>query len=182
MDRKHITLILGYLKVAYPYFYKGMEKKDAEEIIVVWQDLFSDCNFELVFTAVKELINSSDNPYPPTIAEIKNKMYELTTEDKTPTDFWNELVTAIKDSGYHSKEQFEKLSPECKEFIKNPAQLKELAMMDSKTVHSVTKGQFLRQMEQIQKRVKEKALMLNTTKQLKLDLSVVGKDISGLLN
>ena len=182
MDRKQITVILGYLKVAYPSFYKGLSKKDAEEIIAVWQDLFADCNFELVFTAVKELINSSDNPYPPTIAEIKNKMYELTTEDKTATDFWNEIVIAIKDSIYHSKEQFEKLSPECKEFIKNPAQLKELAMMDSKTVHSVTKGQFLKQMETIQKRVKEKALMLNTTKQLKLDLSVVGKDVSGLLN
>ena len=142
--------------------------------------MFKDDNANLVNLAVKELINSFQ--YPPTVADIKNKMYQLTSEEKTPAELWDELAKALRDSIYHSEQQFAKLSPEVKAFVRTPAQLKEMAMMDSDTVHSVTKGQFLKQIETIKKRNKEDKLMLEETKNLKLNLGLIGKDINKLLN
>ena len=180
MTREEVTKILSVLKVAYPNFYKNITKQDALETINVYAEMFKDDDVNLVNLAVKELINGFQ--YPPTIADIKNKMYQLTTVEKTPTELWNELAIALRDSIYHSEEQFEKLSPEVKAFVKTPAQLKELATMDSETVHSVTKGQFLKQIEIIKKRNKEDKLKLGETKRMQINLGLIGKDISGLLN
>lgn len=182
MDREQVIKILSYLRVAYPNFYKGLSKRDAEETIAVWQDLFIDCDFNLVFIAVKEIINTSDNPYPPTISEIKQKMYDLTTETKTPSDLWNELIKALRNSGYHAEEQYMKLSPEVKAFVRNPSQLKEMAMMDSDVINSVTKGQFFKQIEVIQKRVKEDKQMLPEAREFRKLAMNIGQDISGLLD
>lgn len=180
MTRDEVTKILSVLKVSYPNFYKNITKQDAFETINVYCEMFKDDNANLVNLAVKELINSFQ--YPPTVADIKNKMYQLTSEEKTPAELWDELAKALRDSIYHSEQQFAKLSPEVKAFVRTPAQLKEMAMMDSDTVHSVTKGQFLKQIETIKKRNKEDKLMLEETKKLKLNLGLIGKDINKLLN
>lgn len=180
MTREEVTKMLSILKVAYPNFYKDITKQDGLRTIDVYSEMFKDDDANLVNLAIKELINSFQ--YPPTIADIKNKMYQLTTVEKTPTELWNELAKALRDSIYHSEEQFEILSPEVKAFVRSPAQLKELATMDSKTVHSVTKGQFLKQIEIIKKRVKEDKLMLGETKKMQINLGLIGKDISRLLN
>lgn len=182
MDREQVIKILSYLKVVYPNFYKGLSKQEAEETIAVWQDLFIDCDFNLVFVAIKELINSSENPFPPTISEVKSKMYELTNREILPTDLWASLKKAIGNSAYHSEEEFEKLPMECKMFIKNPRQLKELSQNDSNINDTVVKGQFFKQIEIIQKRIKEDKLMLPETKKIREMALSVGQDISGLLN
>ena len=85
-----------------------------------------------------------------------------------------ELVFSVK--------QFEKLSPEVKEFVRSPGQLKEMAMMDSDVVHSVTKGQFFKQIEIIQKRAEENKRMLPESKKIIHMLANIGTDVNKLLN
>lgn len=180
MQRDEIVSILTILKTAYPNSYKNMTKEDAENTINLWNVMFQNDDGRVVAIAVKELINTLQ--FPPTIADIKNKMLELTTDRKTPSELWGELERALKDSIYHSKERFEELSPEVQKFVRDPAQLKEMAMMDSDVVHSVTKGQFLKQIEIIQKREDEDKKMLPESKKLKEMVLNVGTDVSKLLN
>lgn len=180
MQRDEIVSILTILKTAYPNSYKNMTKEDAENTINLWSVMFQNDDGRVVAIAVKELINTLQ--FPPTIADIKNKMLELTTERKTPSELWGELERALKDSVYHSKERFEELSPEVQKFVRDPAQLKEMAMMDSDVVHSVTKGQFFKQIEIIQKREGEDKKMLPESKKLKEMVLNIGTDVNKLLN
>lgn len=180
MTRDDTTVILGILKTSYPNFYKGMEKKEMYATIDLWSEMFENDDLNLVKVAVKELIQTLK--FPPTIADIKQKMYDLTTETKTTSDLWNELVKALRNSGYHAEEQYMKLSPEVKAFVRNPSQLKEMAMMNSDVINSVTKGQFFKQIEVIQKRVKEDKQILPEARELRKLAMNIGQDISGLLD
>lgn len=180
MTRNEIIVVLGILKTAYPNFYKNLSKEEMLDIVNLWSDMFQDSDSRIVTVAVKELINSFQ--YPPTIADVKNKMYSLTNNDKTPSELWDRLQKAISRGIYHSEEEFEKLPDEVKEFIRSSKQLKELAMMDSDVVHSVTKGQFFKQIEVIQKRKEEDKKMLPESKELLGVISCIGQDINKLLN
>ena len=113
--------MLACLKAAYPNSYKDITKNDANEMIVLYQRQFATYDSNLVMIAVEEMIGM--NAFPPSIAEIKDKIRDLTAEKKLPTDLWASLKKAIRNSAYHSVEEFEKLPEECKMFIKSPSQL-----------------------------------------------------------
>ena len=180
MTREETIIILGILKASYSNFYKDMAKRDLETIVNVWSELFQNDDVNLVKLAVKELIQTQK--YPPAIADVKNKMAQITSKEKEPTELWAELHKAIKNSTYHSEEEFAKLSPEVKRYVRNPAQLKELAQMDSDIINSVTKGQFLKQIDQIQKKDQEEKQMLPETKKYQEMIKQIGMDVSGLLS
>ena len=109
-------------------------------------------------------------------------MYELTNQETLPTDLWASLKKAIGNSAYHSVEEFEMLPEECKMFVKNPRQLKELSQNDSEINNTVVKGQFFKQIEIIQKRIKEDKQMLPEARKIREMALSVGKDVSGLLD
>ena len=165
MTREDAIKILSILKVGYPNFYKEMSRQDGLNTIALYQEMFADCDVKLVAVAVKELINSFQ--YPPTIADIKSKMYELTRhDDSSVNELWDKLLKAIRNGYYGAEEEFKNLPEEVKEFVKSPSQIRELSQLSSDIVNSVVKGQFLKQIEVIRKRNKEKDMMLNTTKNM----------------
>lgn len=166
MNREEAIKVLTILKANYQGFYKDISKKEAEEVISLYQIMFENCDYKLVTLAVKELINTFQ--HPPTVADIKNKMYELVNmrNDKSPTELWDKLLKAIRNGTYGYNEEFKKLPKEIQEFVREPFQLHELAGMDSNTIHSVVKGQFLKQIEIIKHRQKQESIMLPETKQL----------------
>lgn len=168
MNKEEIILMLSILKKAYPNFYKNITKQEAEDTINLYEEMFKDCDGKLVLYTVKELINTFE--YPPTIATIKKKMYELThIEDESPSDLWEILLKAIGRSGYYAVDEFEKLPDIIKEFIKSPHQLHELSQIPSETLHSVIRGQFLRQIENLKERVKAKEMMSPEVRQFLLN-------------
>lgn len=180
MTRDETVTILGILKTSYPNFYKEMSKNEMYNVLDLWSEMFQDDDINLVKVAVKELIQTLK--FPPTIADIKQKMYELTNQETLPTDLWASLKKAISNSAYHSEEEFEKLPEECKIFVRDPRQLKELSQNDAEINNTVVKGQFLKQIETIQKRIKEDKQMLPEAKKIREMALSVGQDISGLLN
>ena len=176
MVKEDVIRMLGLLKTAYPNYYKGITKQEAEDTILLYCDMFRECDSRIVIVAIKELINNLK--FPPTIADIKEKMDEIVNVKKTPIEHWNELASALRDGIYHSQERFMELSPEVKAFVKNPSQLKEMAMMDSDVVHSVLKGQFLKQIEIIQARNNEDKKMLPESRELREMLENIGKNVN----
>lgn len=166
MTEEESLKILAVLKVSYPSFYKGITTEEVKQTVELYQMMFKDCDYKLVNLAVAELINTFQ--YPPTIADIKNKMYELSSrnDDKSPSELWDKLLKAIRNGTYGYEEEFEKLPREVQEFVREPFQLHELASIDSKTIHTVIKGQFLKQIEIIKQRQKETNMMLPETRKM----------------
>lgn len=166
MNKIETTKILAVLKAFYPNFYKDVDT-EFENVVVLWNDMFKDCDYKLVAIAIKELVNTFQ--YPPTIADIKNKMYELTNvNDISSTDLWDKLLKAIRNGNYGAEKEFEELPEIVKEYVKNPAQLREMASMSSDVIHSVVKGQFLKQIESLKERNKNRNMMLLETRKVLL--------------
>ena len=80
--------------------------------------------------------------------------------------YWHEIKKAINVSYDKMPEEYEKLSQPVKDFLGSARQLEEYAMMDSATLNTVAKGQFLKQIEVILARKKEKDNLMPETKQL----------------
>lgn len=169
MNREQTIAILKVLKVAYPRFYAEMSKKEAEDTINLWQEMFSHDNPALVTAAVKDLVNSFK--FPPTIADVKDKMYELTkTDTETPVELWNAIKKAMRNSTYNAVEEFERLPEIAKKFVGSPNQLREWAISDDYN-DGVIKGQFFKQVEIIKQRDKDNSMMLPEVRNLVQQLS-----------
>lgn len=164
MNREQAIALLKILKTAFPRFYSNMTKEEAENTINLWVDMFKHEDPNLVIVATKELIN--DMEFPPAIATIKKKMYSLVNQDVDNMTLWNELDKAVRNCLYNTQEVFNNLSPIVKKFVGNPAQLRELALSPADTFATVTKGQFLKQVDILKQREKENNLMLPETRQL----------------
>lgn len=165
MTKKEILMMLNLLKVAYPNFYKNFNKEETEDTVILYETMFKEFDGQIVLLAIKELINTFK--YPPTIADIKEKIYQITNkEDKSDSELWECLLKAIRNGNYGSKEEFEKLPDIVKEYVRNPQQLQEMAQMDSDTIHSVVKGQFLKQIANLKQRQKEKDMISKEAKNL----------------
>lgn len=169
MNREKIIDILGILKVAYPRFYANMTKDEAEKTINLWCEMFKNDPPELVAIAVKKLI--TELQYPPTIADIKNTMYKLVDRIEDNTELWNKFIKALKNSGYNSKEEYEKLPEIVQKFVGSHERLRDYAMMDLDTINTVVKGQFLKQIDSLKIRQRENAMLSEEVKNVIMSLS-----------
>lgn len=165
MDKIETTKILAVLKATYPNFYKDMSKQEINDTINIWSEMFKEEPYELITIVIKEVIATSE--YPPTIATIKKKLYELThINEDSSSELWERLLKAIRNGYYGSEQEFKMLPDIIKEFLGSPEQLRSIAEMDSETIHSVVKGQFLRQIENLKERVRQKEMMSSDTRKL----------------
>ncbi len=148
MEKVEILSMLNILKKAYPSYYKNFSKEEAKEVVDFYEEIFKEDDSKLVLLALKEIINTSE--FPPTIATIKNKMFDITHKEQYSNDeLWEALVKALSRSSYYADEEFEKLPELVKLYIRSPYQLQRLAEMESEKVHSVEKGIFMKQIEKI---------------------------------
>ena len=164
MTREETIGILSILKASYPNFYKELTKKDAETTINLYTEMFSNTEANLVATAIKELIQHQS--YPPTIADIKNKINELTQPyEETESELWEIYKKTIQSGYYGDRSEFDALPEAIKTYLgNNPNRINELGMMESSTINSVEKGIFLKQIKVIKERAKSIRMMLPETR------------------
>ena len=156
MTRDEVVATLKILKIAYPGFYSKMSARDGIDAINVWCEMFDEDDVNAVKCALYKILEEHAD-YPPTIADIKIKLKELrqaVSGEKTSEELWQILKNAVSNGYYGSKEEFEKLPDELKKFLGSPYALKELSQIDTSTLNTVTKGQFLKQISSIRDKVK----------------------------
>ena len=77
MDRLETADILAVLKAAYPQFYNGLSPKEANKIVDLWAEMFKDEPVMVVAVAVKAMIASRTNTFPPNIGEVKEQITKM---------------------------------------------------------------------------------------------------------
>ena len=100
MNKKEATQVLAILIAAYPNHYKNASQADAQGVITLWSTQLADLPAEIVFMALNKHI--STNKFPPTIAEIKEKISGLHWEayEKVYQNFAAELMSEEERSLY----------------------------------------------------------------------------------
>lgn len=146
MNRTETLQILSVLKAAYPDFYRNMDRRDAEAVVNLWADMFTDDKIEIVAAAVKALIASDEKQYrPPHIGAVKGYIRKLTKPDEmTEAEAWGLVRKATGNSIYDSRKEFDKLPPILQRLVGSPNQLREWAMMDSDEFQTVVASNFQR--------------------------------------
>lgn len=156
MERSEVLEIMAVLRGAYPQFYRGISRKEAEDTVNLWLDIFRQDDANLVAAAVKSLIDTDEKGFPPHIGAVKAKIRLLTArEEMTEAEAWGIVSKAIRNGTYGSQEEFEKLPPVLKRIVGSPNMLREWARMDSDTVHSVVASNFQRSYRAVSARERE---------------------------
>lgn len=141
MTKKEFMVIVKGLKSVYsdPKFLEG---KDAIE---VWYDLLCDLPYSVLSAATQKYM--MQEKFPPTIAGLREKAAEITApvhEDMSELEAWSLVRKALGNSAYNAEAEFDKLPELCQKAVGNPANLREMALMDIDTVNSVEQSHFIR--------------------------------------
>ena len=161
MTREDVVKMLTLLKTAYPAFYSKMTRKEADETISLWLDMFADDDPAVVAFAVKDCI-ATHAGYPPDIAQIKDRMKKLVksvSDAPSVDELWVIFSKACSNGIYGSYEEFDKLPPVLKRFAGTPRALYDYATMDSETFNSVVRGQFFKRVQAMQEQAERDALV-----------------------
>ena len=145
MNQTETLKIMAVLRGAYPAFYRDMSRKEAESVVALWAEMFAEDDVAIVAAAVKALIATDDKGFPPHIGAVKAKVRQITQPSgMTPQEAWNLVAKAIRNSAYESREEYDKLPKDIQRLVGSPNQLRDWALMDSETVHSVVASNFQR--------------------------------------
>ncbi len=154
MTREDTTSVLKILKVSYPAFYSKFSKDDMVAVLDLWTEMFADDDVRVVKVALFKLIETHQG-YPPDIAALKEKIRELVvaaTGEPTDEELWQMLRRAASNGYYGAREEFDKLPRVVQRYLGSPSALRDLAVIDEKTLNTVTKGQFLKQIVSLRER------------------------------
>lgn len=127
--------------------------KDAFDM---WFALLQDLPYKLANVAIQK--HMLTEKFPPTPAEIREKaaqMIEVPETEMSELEAWALVRKAIRNSGYHAQEEFDKLPEACREAVGNAANLEEWAKMDYEKVESVGQSHFIRNFRTAVLRIKE---------------------------
>lgn len=154
MTRDETISVLKILKVSYPAFYSKFSASDMTAILDLWTEMFADDDIRVVKVALKKLIETHKG-YPPDIAALKEKIRELvvaSTGEPTDEELWQMLRRAASNGYYGAREEFDRLPRVVQRYLGSPSALRDLAVIDEKTLNTVTKGQFLKQIVSLRER------------------------------
>lgn len=160
MNRDETKKILAVLQGAYPQFYRGVPDDDLKRIINLWTEMFADEPVEMVAAAVKAMIASRVNTFPPNIGEVKAQIVKMWMPDETTAaEAWLVVANAIRNGVYGAQEEFKRLPPLIQRLVGSPQQFREWAAMDVDTVASVIASNFQRSYTAAVKTEREKMMI-----------------------
>ena len=176
MTENETVTILKEIKVAFPKFEIPTTETERKIQHKFWQRLFQDEPFEIVEQAVNSLMCSLK--FPPTVADIKERIHLLTTPiPMTEIEAWNLVSKAAANSSYSSKEEFEKLPAMCQQLVGSAAQLKEWGMMPVDKFNTVVQSNFMRSYKSMLIQNKEQEMLPESAKEMQKILGAERKEI-----
>lgn len=145
MNRQETLQMLTILKSAYPNFYKGMGRSEAEQVVALWESMFTDDPVEIVSIALKRYIATDEKGFPPHIGAIKAAIAKIKQPERmTEIEAWNIIRNSLRVNPWDAQEKFDALPPLLKRLVGSPGQLMEWAAMDVDTLQSVVASNFQR--------------------------------------
>jgi len=169
MNKKEANEILSILKATYPAGYKGMGESDYIALVGVWSRVFKDHKYINVSNAIDSVISTNKSGFPPSPGAVMDQLIKNTSApEMTEMEAWQLVFKAVKNSAWHSIEEFNKLPEPLKRSVGSPEMLQSWAAMDADTVNSVIQSNFMRTFRARKEQDKEfKALPLSVKDQIK---------------
>lgn len=159
MTRKETGMVMSLLKAAFPNWYRDMTREEALSAINLWAEMFADDRAEDVAAAVKALIGSQKEGYPPTIGAVKERLYQLRNpEEMTGQEAWVLVKKAVRGYCRYDKPEdnpYYGLSKAIQRAVGGPGQIRDWSMMDEDVFDSVEGSHFKRAYVAVMQRKRE---------------------------
>lgn len=152
--------VIAVVTATFPMLFQKYDKGMLDLLVESWRMSLEDYTYEQVSTGLKLFLKADTSGMPPTPAMIIDQITKHSnTIEHTMNglEAWALVSLAIRNSNYHSEEEFDKLPAIVQKAVGSPATLREWASMDSNTVHSVEQSNFMRTFDAVAKRVREDA-------------------------
>lgn len=154
---------MGITREQFAVLVKGMKAAYTAEGFIpdadafnVWYELLKDIEYSILSAALQKYMMTSRRI--PTVADLREQaaaLAEGVTDDQSELAAWGLVRMAISNSAYNSEKEFQNLPPLIRKAIGNPANLREMALMDMDTVNSVEQSHFIRSYRAILERERE---------------------------
>ncbi len=169
--------IMSILAAGYPNFYARADQTSEDQAVALWACEFREEPVELVAAAVKAYIATDEKGFPPHIGAIKNAIHGLCGKELDATEAWSLVRTAVSNSAYEAREEFDKLPEDVRRMVGSPNQLRDWSQMDSDVFNSVVASNFQKAYRQRQQDRRFTALIPPDVKRM---LSGLTKPIAAL--
>lgn len=129
MTRDEAKKLLMVIQAAYPNF----NPPDKSVAVDTWQLMLSDYSYAQVESAIRAYIRTDRKGFSPSIGQIIDRLQILYGDRDSEINemaAWGMVLKAVRNSGYHSEEEYAKLPPVVQRAVVNPGQLKEWALME----------------------------------------------------
>lgn len=145
MTKREIAELITVMQANYPDSFKGQSDAVVSAKIGLWYDFFKDYPKEVVYSAVKAYMATDTKSFMPNVGQIGEQIRKLKEpHEMTEMEAWGYVTKALRNSGYGSVEEFDKLPAAIQRVVGRPEQLKEWACMDEEVVQSVISSNFQR--------------------------------------
>lgn len=139
-------------------YYPKENMLPTKEAIALWYDALKDIDYKSAERGLKRYVML--NKFPPAISDIReNALGGAEIDELSEMEAWARISKAIGNANYHADEEFSKLPVDLQKVVGSPANLREWAMLDSDTVHSVVQSNVIRMYRTIAKRLGEEKRM-----------------------
>lgn len=189
MNRIETIEIMAVLKAAYPRYYDGISRKDAESIISLWESMFLEEPVQIVAAAVKSLIATDTKGFPPHIGVVKAAIAKLRMPIELQIgelEAWALVRKAIRGAygeawsrrlgedgpgKTSAEENFERLPTELQRIVGSPRQLADWNRLGDEEIDTVLQSNFMRSFRAAAARAMEIDTIPNEVKQVYLKYS-----------
>lgn len=132
MTKSETAKIIDILQTVYPDHFKQLSKDGIITAVNVWSMIFTEDTLAEVQAAVMAHIATDTSRFMPTPGIIKQTISKNRDRNGlTEAEAWALVFKAIRNSAYHSNEEFNKLPATVQKIVGSPTQLYEWAITEN---------------------------------------------------
>lgn len=154
MTREEIKKIIGGIIVSYPNY----KPQDMSMTVQMWEMMLGEYDYRTVTMALKSYITTDTSGFAPSIGQIIEKIRLINRKNDeqllTEAEAWSLVSKALRNSTYHSKEEFDKL-PELVQKAVGSHEMLSVWAKDENYNENVVSSNFMRSYRAIVKRQEE---------------------------
>lgn len=167
MTREDVIKLLMMIQAAYPNY----KPQDKTVTVNMWHEMLKDYEANAVLASFKAYIGTDQSGFAPSIGQLLGRLKTAYNEGESmeALEAWSLVSKAIRNGYYGAEAEYAKLPPMVQKAVGSPANIRNWATTDLKSVESVIMSQFISSYKTVQKREDE-------TRDIKEQLKLMGSE------
>ena len=169
MTRSETIKIVYVIKATYPTHFARYTTADFDNLIQAWQAVLEDYTYQQASAGLRIYLASDTKGFPPSPGQVIDCIQKTMAHqelDMNALEAWDLVRHALKNSAYHSEEEFSKLPPVVRRAVGSASNLREMCMLETSEVETVEQSHFVRNYDAMVKRTRDEAKIPSKVREL----------------